>query len=140
MKSYYFSSIKINKRTQLLKPPCTAHPHSIATESRKAAGASCELMYTRRNRIASRALWLMILLMITTVIGRAERVTNSSSAGLFWSTAKEDEDLLRKAEPNDDSTAAAIVNDHDEFDGGFSSIDGMLQWAIGAITVTYFVI
>ncbi|KAL9414506.1 hypothetical protein AB3S75_042886 [Citrus x aurantiifolia] len=88
-------------------------------------------MNTRRNRIASRALWLMILLMITMAIGRAERVNNSSSAGLFWSTAKEDEDQPRKAERNDDSTAAAIVNDHDELDGGFSSIDGMLQWAIG---------
>ncbi|KAL9417238.1 hypothetical protein AB3S75_040253 [Citrus x aurantiifolia] len=88
-------------------------------------------MNTRRNRIASPALWLMILLMITMAIGRAERVNNSSSAGLFWSTAKEDEDQPRKAERNDDSTAAAIVNDHDELDGGFSSIDGMLQWAIG---------
>ncbi|KDO37954.1 hypothetical protein CISIN_1g015496mg [Citrus sinensis] len=88
-------------------------------------------MNTRRNRIASRALWLLVLLMITMAIGRAERVNNSSSAGLFWSTAKEDEDQPRKAERNDDSTAAAIVNDHDELDGGFSSIDGMLQWAIG---------
>lgn len=97
-------------------------------------------MNTRRNRIASRALWLLILLMITMAIGRAERVNNSSSAGLFWSTAKEDEDQPRKAERNDDSTAAAIVNDHDELDGGFSSIDGMLQWAIGATSVNYFVI
>lgn len=127
------------EHSTLQAPPCTAHPHFIATESRKTA-ASCKLMNTRRNRIASRALWLMILLMITMAIGRAERVNNSSSAGLFWSTAKEDEDQPRKAERNDDSTAAAIVNDHDELDGGFSSIDGMLQWAIGATSVNYFVI
>ncbi|KDO37955.1 hypothetical protein CISIN_1g015496mg [Citrus sinensis] len=93
-------------------------------------------MNTRRNRIASRALWLLVLLMITMAIGRAERVNNSSSAGLFWSTAKEDEDQPRKAERNDDSTAAAIVNDHDELDGGFSSIDGMLQWAIAKLKET----
>lgn len=59
----------------------------------------------------------------------AERVNNSSPGGLFWSTAKEEEDLLRKADPNDDSTAVAS----DELDGGFSSLDGMLQWAIGML-------
>ncbi|KAK1571343.1 hypothetical protein Q3G72_015376 [Acer saccharum] len=75
---------------------------------------------------------LCMLLLTMTVTAMAERVNNSSSAGLFWSTAKEEEDLLRKADPNDDSTAASVVNERDdELDGGFSSLDGMLQWAIG---------
>ncbi|KAL4354690.1 hypothetical protein GQ457_06G034420 [Hibiscus cannabinus] len=50
----------------------------------------------------------------------------SSSAGLFWSTAKEEGDLVHKSGYADDSTATA-----DDIDGGFSSLDGMLQWAIG---------
>ncbi|TXG48974.1 hypothetical protein EZV62_024849 [Acer yangbiense] len=83
----------------------------------------------RRRSIAAA---LCMLLLTMTVTAMAERVNNSSSAGLFWSTAKEEEDLLRKADPNDDSTAASVVNERDdELDGGFSSLDGMLQWAIG---------
>ncbi|KAJ4720385.1 hsp70 nucleotide exchange factor FES1 [Melia azedarach] len=86
-------------------------------------------MYTGRNRVAVHYLWLIILTI--TALAVAERLKNSSSGGLIWSTAKEEEDLLRKPEPNDDSSAAAVVNDHDDIDGGFSSLDGMLQWAIG---------
>ncbi|XP_007049897.2 PREDICTED: hsp70 nucleotide exchange factor FES1 [Theobroma cacao] len=56
----------------------------------------------------------------------AELENTSSSAGLFWSTAKEEGDLVHKAGPADDSTAAS-----EDLDGGFSSLDGMLQWAIG---------
>ncbi|KAK8587702.1 hypothetical protein V6N12_022185 [Hibiscus sabdariffa] len=55
-----------------------------------------------------------------------ERENMSSSAGLFWSTAKEEGDLVHKSGYTDDSTATA-----DDIDGGFSSLDGMLQWAIG---------
>ncbi|WRX10432.1 Nucleotide exchange factor Fes1 - like 1 [Theobroma cacao] len=55
-----------------------------------------------------------------------ELENTSSSAGLFWSTAKEEGDLVHKAGPTDDSTAAS-----EDLDGGFSSLDGMLQWAIG---------
>ncbi|KAG8477178.1 hypothetical protein CXB51_030309 [Gossypium anomalum] len=55
-----------------------------------------------------------------------ERENKSSSAGLIWSTAKEEGDLVHKAGHADDSAAAA-----DDVDGGFSSLEGMLQWAIG---------
>ncbi|XP_059658377.1 uncharacterized protein LOC132304643 isoform X2 [Cornus florida] len=76
---------------------------------------------------------LVGLLILATVfmaiaVARAEKVNKSSSGGLFWSSAKEEGDLLRKAEA-EESTAA--LNDKDDFDGGFSSLDGMLQWAIG---------
>ncbi|XVF14646.1 hypothetical protein REPUB_Repub09cG0079400 [Reevesia pubescens] len=47
--------------------------------------------------------------------------------GLFWSTAKEEGDLVHKGGAADDSTAAG----EEDVDGGFSSLDGMLQWAIG---------
>ncbi|GFZ07021.1 ARM repeat superfamily protein [Actinidia rufa] len=59
---------------------------------------------------------------------RAEGVNKSVSGGLFWSTIKEEGDLVRKAE-SEESTA--VFNENDDFDGGFPSLDGMLQWAIG---------
>ncbi|XP_044462772.1 hsp70 nucleotide exchange factor FES1-like isoform X2 [Mangifera indica] len=78
----------------------------------------------------SLTLWTLLLLTVAATV-TAELENNSSSASLFWSTAKEEEDLLRKTEPNDDSSATSVVSDHDQLDGGFSSLDGMLQWAIG---------
>ncbi|XVE86408.1 hypothetical protein DITRI_Ditri18aG0032200 [Diplodiscus trichospermus] len=71
---------------------------------------------------------LLLLLFIAMEMARtsAERENKSSSAGLFWSTAKEEGDLVHKAGPADDSSAPGDV-----VDGGFSSLDGMLQWAIG---------
>ncbi|XWS41155.1 hypothetical protein CRYUN_Cryun17cG0055900 [Craigia yunnanensis] len=73
---------------------------------------------------------LMSLLLFSMVMEMArtsaERENKSSSAGLFWSTAKEEGDLVHKAGPAEDSTAAG-----EDVDGGFSSLDVMLQWAIG---------
>ncbi|KAF2288436.1 hypothetical protein GH714_007468 [Hevea brasiliensis] len=76
---------------------------------------------------------LPVLIMVIVInVAEGERLNKtSSSGGLFWSTAKEESDLMLKAEPDEDSSAASVVNDHDEVDGGFSSLDGMLQWAIG---------
>lgn len=70
------------------------------------------------------ALLLLVAAVATTM---AERENTSSSGSLFWTTAKEENDLSQKS---DDSTseAEAIV---DDLDGGFSSLDSMLQWAIG---------
>lgn len=67
-----------------------------------------------------RTLFTITLLLLLTGICRSEPVNNSASGGLLWSsgagnTAETDESL----------------DDHDEFDGGFPSLDGMLQWAIG---------
>lgn len=76
---------------------------------------------------ASLILWLLLLFVATVT---AERENKSSSGGLFWSTAKEEGDLVRKPDANVDSTAQ-VVDDRDGIDGGFSSLDGMLQWAIG---------
>ncbi|CAI9785078.1 unnamed protein product [Fraxinus pennsylvanica] len=63
-----------------------------------------------------------------------ERVNKSeASKGLFWSTAKEEGDLLRKAQDGDDSSSLLLGDNQGEhqLDGGFSSLEGMLQWAIG---------
>lgn len=72
----------------------------------------------------------LLLLLVVVAVARAERANRSASAGLFWSTAKEEADLVRMSDPQEDPTAQA-VNEQDGLDGGFSSLDGMLQWAIG---------
>ncbi|KAK4395713.1 hypothetical protein Sango_1725600 [Sesamum angolense] len=76
---------------------------------------------------------LLLLLLLLMGIARTERVNKSSSVGLFWSTAKEEGDLLRwKPEANDDLSDPTVQEEEDRhLDGGFSSLDGMLQWAIG---------
>uniref|UniRef100_A0A5B7BIV4 Putative hsp70 nucleotide exchange factor FES1 isoform X2 n=1 Tax=Davidia involucrata TaxID=16924 RepID=A0A5B7BIV4_DAVIN len=81
-----------------------------------------------RRSLAMR--WLLILASVVMAItmARTERVNKSASGGLFWSTAKEEGDLMRKAEAEE---STAVLNDKDELDGGFSSLDGMLQWAVG---------
>ncbi|GMI67144.1 hypothetical protein like AT3G51980 [Hibiscus trionum] len=73
------------------------------------------------------ALLSLLLLFMTMTTASVERENKSSSAGLFWSTAKEEGDLSHNTGHADDSTAAAA----DDIDGGFSSLEGMLQWAIG---------
>uniref|UniRef100_A0A6N2JWX3 Nucleotide exchange factor Fes1 domain-containing protein n=1 Tax=Salix viminalis TaxID=40686 RepID=A0A6N2JWX3_SALVM len=70
-----------------------------------------------------------VILTAATVIS-GERVNRTSAtAGLVWSKGKLKSDLLSKPEQgnSDDSSAGA----DDDLDGGFSSLDGMLQWAIG---------
>lgn len=83
----------------------------------------------RRRRLLPLPL-LVVVVAAVAAPGLAERVNRSASAGLFWSTAKEEADLVRMADPQEDPTAQA-VNEQDGLDGGFSSLDGMLQWAIG---------
>lgn len=71
-----------------------------------------------RARIAS----TFVLLLLAFALAVADVANNqSSSGGLFWATAKDESELLVKAE----------ADEHDEFESGFSSLDGMLQWAIG---------
>lgn len=61
------------------------------------------------------------------VMIRAEvvRVNKSGSGGVIWSSAEEEGDLVRKGDADGSTTLL------EEVDGGFSSLDGMLQWAIG---------
>ncbi|CAK7335986.1 unnamed protein product [Dovyalis caffra] len=86
------------------------------------------------ERVALRLLVATAVILTAATEITGERVNETSAtAGLVWSTGKEKSDLLGKTEPenSDDSSAAAVVNDHDNLDGGFSSLEGMLQWAIG---------
>ncbi|KAJ6428519.1 hypothetical protein OIU84_023857 [Salix udensis] len=74
-----------------------------------------------------------VILAVATVISGELVNETSATAGLLWSTGKEESDLLSKAEPenSNDSSSSAVVNDHEDLDGGFSSLEGMLHWAIG---------
>ncbi|XP_022148873.1 nucleotide exchange factor SIL1 isoform X1 [Momordica charantia] len=85
--------------------------------------------YMGRCLVAGLCFWLSL----TLVIAEDTANTNKSSlGGLIWSSAKEEGDLLVENRPQEDSTAAtAVVHDPDGFDGGFYSLDSMLQWAIG---------
>lgn len=76
---------------------------------------------------AVRLIFLASMVMVIW-IARAELVNKSASGGPFWSTAKDGEDLVGQEETDE---SVLVLNDQDEFDGGFSSLDGMLQWAIG---------
>lgn len=81
----------------------------------------------KKRRMASSVMLAALMITGVVVLIRAERVNKSGSGGVIWSTAEEEGDLVvRKGEDSDGSTAVL-----EELDGGFSSLDGMLQWAIG---------
>ncbi|THF99246.1 hypothetical protein TEA_013126 [Camellia sinensis var. sinensis] len=91
-------------------------------------------MGSRSRSLSSEAIWTVLLAWAgMTIIGggmtKAEGGNKSASGRLFWSTAKEEGDLVRKAEVED---SIEVFNQKDDFDGGFSSLDGMLQWSIGS--------
>ncbi|GLT51194.1 hypothetical protein SLA2020_382930 [Shorea laevis] len=75
----------------------------------------------------------VLLLFAMAVAAAVPDPQNASSPGaLFWSTAKEEKDLLQKSDDsNHDSTSSTSAAAVDDLDGGFSSLDSMLQWAIG---------
>lgn len=85
----------------------------------------------KRRSPGSLAICLLLLLFlfgILEVIASANRVhennnNNNDSSSLYWSTAKDEVDLLTKPQ--------AQQEDDSDSDGGFSSLEGMLQWAIG---------
>lgn len=73
-------------------------------------------------------LLLLFPIGILEVIASANRVhennnNKNGSSSLYWSTAKDEVDLLSKPQ--------AQQEDDSDSDGGFSSLEGMLQWAIG---------
>ncbi|KAL1807561.1 uncharacterized protein LOC108196822 [Daucus carota subsp. sativus] len=69
-------------------------------------------------------------ILIGICVNRAESgVNNESGRASIWSSVKESSDRSRK-ESVDDSLSV-FNNNQEDLDGGFSSLDGMLQWAIG---------
>ncbi|XP_010250404.1 PREDICTED: nucleotide exchange factor SIL1 [Nelumbo nucifera] len=100
-------------------------------------------MWPKQKRLA---LWFLLLASAAalaatfTATARADGINKSAVGELFWATAKQEDDLLRKAAADESAIAGNDEGkkndnndgDHDlEFDGGFSSLDSMLQWAIG---------
>ena len=74
----------------------------------------------------SLVLCLAFMVSAMAVVAKEDRI-NKTTPGLFWSTGKEEAELFRKS----DAEETVALNGNDELDGGFSSLDGMLQWAIG---------
>lgn len=88
----------------------------------------------KRSPGSSLAILLLLFLFgILKVIASANRVlennNNNGSSSLYWSTAKDEVDLLSKPQ--------AQQEDDSDSDGGFSSLEGMLQWAIGISIFIY---
>lgn len=76
--------------------------------------------------------------MVLAAVVNGERVNKSKSAGSFWSTAKEEGDLSGlKTEASADLSDRTIHEEEErQLDGGFSSLEGMLQWTIGNFSVS----
>ncbi|XP_042495506.1 hsp70 nucleotide exchange factor FES1-like [Macadamia integrifolia] len=78
-------------------------------------------------------LWLLLMLCAVEMIAGSDSVNNSTLEGLFWTSTK-DEAIMRKSELEESVVGNGNNNNNDdeiEFSGGFSSLEGMLQWAIG---------
>ncbi|KAI8527822.1 hypothetical protein RHMOL_Rhmol12G0104100 [Rhododendron molle] len=71
------------------------------------------------------ALWFILVASMVMIRAEVVRVNKSDSGGVIWSSAEEEGDLVRKGDADGSTTLL------EELDGGFSSLDGMLQWAIG---------
>uniref|UniRef100_A0A803LTU3 Uncharacterized protein n=1 Tax=Chenopodium quinoa TaxID=63459 RepID=A0A803LTU3_CHEQI len=79
-------------------------------------------------RVVRLSLILSVIVVISAAMAWAsDGRVNKSALGLFWSTGKEEGELLKNPQPAEPEA----LDDNDELDGGFSSLDGMLQWAIG---------
>lgn len=78
--------------------------------------------------IALAFLLLLLLLSPPRAAAAEEKANKTSLGGFFWATGKDGSDLLTTLEAEDPS---AVDRDSDDLDGGFSSLDSMLQWAIG---------
>ncbi|KAJ6934002.1 hypothetical protein NC651_009149 [Populus alba x Populus x berolinensis] len=86
------------------------------------------------ERVVLRTLLASAVILTAATVISGERVNETSAtAELVWSKGKLESDLLSKPEPgnSDYLSAGADVDDHDDLDGGFSSLDGVLRWAIG---------
>ncbi|KAG0452655.1 hypothetical protein HPP92_025028 [Vanilla planifolia] len=72
---------------------------------------------------------LLTLSVVTSTNAVSEDQFNKSSLGaILWASGKDDSDLLAAVDPDDNY---GLGEKEGEMTGGFSSIEGMLQWAIG---------
>lgn len=90
-------------------------------------GKSAE-MRRRAISISTTAAAAVLLVVLALAVAAAERENKSASLGAFWSSAKEEGDLMSRKTKADD-----LIHEGEErhLDGGFSTLEGMLQWSIG---------
>ncbi|XP_057773932.1 hsp70 nucleotide exchange factor FES1-like [Salvia miltiorrhiza] len=79
----------------------------------------------RRAIYISRTTAAMLVLLAAAAVAGVERENKTTSLGALWSSAKEDGD--------DFGGPTTTVQEEEErhLDGGFSTLEGMLQWSIG---------
>ncbi|KAG7560523.1 Armadillo-type fold [Arabidopsis thaliana x Arabidopsis arenosa] len=65
----------------------------------------------------------MLLLVMISLVGCSIAEKVNSSGGIVWSTARDEAELVEDS--------GVVIGEQDQIDGGFSSLDGMLHWAIG---------
>ncbi|CAN8268162.1 unnamed protein product [Cochlearia groenlandica] len=66
---------------------------------------------------------LLLLIAISSIDLSISEKANSSGGGMVWSTARDEAELVEDS--------GVVIGEQDQIDGGFSSLDGMLHWAIG---------
>ncbi|CAL9246717.1 unnamed protein product [Arabidopsis halleri] len=65
----------------------------------------------------------LLLLVVISLVGCSIAEKVNSSGGMVWSTARDEAELVEDS--------SVVIGEQDQIDGGFSSLDGMLHWAIG---------
>ncbi|XP_050373485.1 hsp70 nucleotide exchange factor FES1 [Argentina anserina] len=73
-----------------------------------------------------RSSWMLLALTATAMIVTAVTAEHNKSGGLYWSTAEEEAQAQLQPRVDDSAVGADF-----DADGGFSSLDSMLQWALG---------
>lgn len=68
----------------------------------------------------------MTLLVVISLMGFSIAEKVNSSGGMVWSSARDEAELVQDS--------GAVIGEQDQIDGGFSSLDGMLHWAIGNLS------
>ncbi|KAL0714188.1 hypothetical protein Bca4012_021167 [Brassica carinata] len=63
------------------------------------------------------------LLVAISLVGGSIAEKANSSGGMVWSTARDEAELVEDS--------GVVIGEQDQIDGGFTSLDGMLHWAIG---------
>lgn len=77
-----------------------------------------------------------MLLLETVAAERARSNKSSSLGGFVWATGKDEGDLIPMVESPEEPLPV-----EDEIAGAFSSLEGMLQWAIGkSLTIVIVVV
>lgn len=72
-------------------------------------------------------IFMLLLLQSGHPLAAVEKENNSSDPSVSWSIGRETNDLRKGSD-----SMESLEEEGDEFTGGFSTLDSMLQWAIGS--------